>query len=71
MASGVVVKMSVNFAPEVIRALRELSRRRGVSMTEVLRQAIGTEVYLDKAMRSGGHVLVEDRHGKVREMVFR
>jgi hypothetical protein len=66
-----VVKMSVNFSHQVVSALRALAKKRGVTMTEVLRQAIGTEVFLDEQRNRGGRVLVEDRRGRVRELVIR
>jgi hypothetical protein len=69
--SSGLVKMSVNFSRDVIVVLRDLSRRRGVTMTEVLRQAIGTEKFLDEVRERKGCVLIRDRRGHMRQLVLR
>lgn len=66
-----VIKMIVNLSPEVIGALRHLAKRRNTTMTEVLRQAIGTEKFLDEVSDDQGRVLVEDKRGRVRQLVPR
>ncbi len=71
MARDSIVKTSVNLSTSVLRALRRLATRRGVTMTEALRQAIGTEVFLDDTQQAGGKVLVEDKRGRVRQLIFR
>lgn len=66
-----VIKMSVNLSPEVVDALKQLATKRNTTMTEVLRQAIGTEKFLDEVSEDQGTVLVEDKKGRVRQLVFR
>jgi len=65
-----IVKLSVNLASAVIDALRELARKRGVTMTEVIRDAIGNEKFFDNAVRAGSKILIEDKHGRVRWLRF-
>lgn len=65
-----MIKMSVNLSSEAVDALQELARKRGTTVTEALRQVIGTAKYLDEVLTADGKVLVEDRRGRVRELVF-
>lgn len=66
-----VIKMSVNLPTETVQTLRDLAEKRNTTMTEVLRQAIGTEKYIDQVSEDKGKVLVEDSEGRVRQLVFR
>lgn len=66
-----VVKMSVNLSQEAIEALKSIAEDRGVTVTEVLRHAIGLEKYVDKVQKENGKILVETSKGQVRELVFR
>lgn len=62
--------MTVNLPAEAIGALRELARRRGIPMTEVLRRAVLLEKYLEDATQRGEKVLLQN--GKdTRELIFR
>jgi Ribbon-helix-helix protein, copG family len=53
-------KISVNLSHEVLGALRELAERDGVTMTEVLRRAISTQVFIEDAQREGKAILLRD-----------
>lgn len=66
-----VIKMSVNLPAETVQVLKDLAEKRNTTMTEVLRQAIGTEKYLEQVSEDKGKVLVEDKKGRVRQLVFR
>lgn len=66
-----IIRMSVNFSAQVVDALKHLATKRNTTMTEVLRQAIGTEKFLDEVSENQGTVLVEDKKGRVRQLVFR
>lgn len=66
-----VIKMSVNLPAETVQALKDLAEKRNTTMTEVLRQAIGTEKYLEQVSDDKGKILVEDKKGRVRQLVFR
>jgi hypothetical protein len=65
-----VVKMSVNLPADAVEALRDLAKRRNVTMTEVLRDAIATEKYLDTVVSNNGKILVEKPGGVVQEVIF-
>jgi predicted transcriptional regulator len=66
-----VIKMSVNFTADVVKVLKELAAKRNTTMTEVLRQAIGTEKFIDQVQRDRGKILIEDKRGRLRQLVFR
>jgi len=65
------VKVTFNVCVEAVSAIRSIAKRRGTTMTEVIRQAIGNEKYIDDMLDEGGRILVEDKRGHVREVLFR
>lgn len=65
------IKMSVNLSADVVKVLKELAGKRNTTMTEVLRQAIGTEKFIDEVNKEKGKILVEDKKGRIRQLVFR
>jgi hypothetical protein len=64
-------KITVNLSEEVLNALNELSRRRGLTVTETLRRSISTEKYIQDALDEGAKILIERPNGSIRELVFR
>lgn len=65
------VKISANFSPEIFEALQAMANELGISMTEVLRRAIGTEKYFLEETRKGARILLKDKDGSLREVVLR
>jgi hypothetical protein len=65
-----VVRLTVNLTPQVAETLRQLAKDRGSNMTEVLKSAIGTERFIAEAQKADGKILVEDKDGKIRQLVF-
>jgi hypothetical protein len=69
--SNETVKISANLSRVVVDALRDVAQKRGVSMTEALRQAISHEKYFVEATQEKKRVLLEDTtNGKIREVLF-
>ncbi|MGH8524911.1 MAG: ribbon-helix-helix protein, CopG family [Gammaproteobacteria bacterium] len=64
-------KVTVNLSDETIEDLREVAKKRGITLTEAIRQAIATEKFVQKEREEGGKVLIEKRGGRVREVEFR
>src|SRR5690349_1214976 len=62
-----VRRVNVNFAPSAYEALERLAQRRGKTLSEILRDAIQLESWLQAAEDEGWHVLLE-RDGHVREL---
>jgi hypothetical protein len=55
-----IIKTSVNLPEDAIEAVREISRRTGSSMGDVIRQAISTEKYLQDTTEKGGKILIKE-----------
>jgi hypothetical protein len=67
-----VVKLTVNLPKDEVDALKRLAEKRHLTMTDVIRQAIGTEMFLDDAKEQGSTVLIEDKKKKsVQRLVLR
>lgn len=62
-----VRRVTFNLSESHFRALEELADRRGASMTEVLRRAIASEVYLQGEAELGRRVIIEDGDGTNRK----
>ncbi len=63
-------RVNVNFSSSAYEALARLAERKGVSMSEALRQAIALDDYLTGAQGDGARLLLE-RNGQVSELVIR
>lgn len=63
-------RLSCILADDVADALTSLAERRGVTVTEAVRHAIGTQHFLDIEQAAGAKVLLE-RDGDMREVVWR
>ncbi len=65
------VKISANLSATVVEALRDIAAKRGISMTEALRQAISHEKYFQDAIDQNQKILLEEpKSGRLREVVL-
>lgn len=65
-------QLSLTLSPEARQTLEEISRRRGgVSYAEVVRRAIGTELYLIKEQQEGSRIFIEGPDKTIRQIVLR
>ena len=65
------VKISANLSEAVFDALKDTAAKKGVSMTEALRQAISHEHYFQDAVAQGHKILLEEpATGRIREVVI-
>ncbi len=62
-----VRRINVNFSRSAYTTLEELAKRRGKSLSDVLRDAIQLEKWLTDAHDEGWHTLLE-KDGRVREL---
>ncbi len=60
MAENRVVKLTVNLPETLVRDLRAMAEDQGITMTEVLRRAIGTEKFLRDNIKQGSKLVLED-----------
>jgi hypothetical protein len=65
------VKVSVNLPEESVKALKEIAKRDGVTMTEALRRSISLQQFVEDAQNKGGNILIEDRNNTVQRLVIR
>ncbi len=63
-------RVNVNFSEEVYGSLDKLAKRKGKTLSEVLRDAIALETWFDDAKSEGSHILIE-RDGKIHEVIPR
>jgi predicted transcriptional regulator len=66
-----LIKLTVNVSPEAYTALKEMAAQRGVTATEMLRQAISTAKWVQDTIAQGEKILKQDRQGRLFEVVFR
>ncbi len=66
-----VVKVTVNLPKNLVDAVRELANKRHVTLTEVIRDAIGTEKFLADANEEGSKILIEDKKKNIQRLVLR
>jgi hypothetical protein len=69
-ASATSRRTSFNLSPDAEQAVRELARRRGVTMAEVIRRALSTEKFLADKQAEGAKVLIQERDKTIRELVI-
>ena len=62
--------VTVELSPELLKALGQMARQRGVTANAVLQQAIATEKFLDNEVRAGGKVIVEKPDRTFRPVTF-
>lgn len=64
-----VIKLTAYLAPAVAEALEALTISQGVTISEAIRRAISTEIYLYEEKARGCKILVEER-GIIRELIY-
>jgi hypothetical protein len=66
-------KITIMLSNEALQVVRELARWRGITMTEVFRQAVTTEKFFADALRAGDTILLKGpgRRAKMREVVIK
>jgi predicted transcriptional regulator len=65
------MKFSVNLPDETVGALRELAEKRNTTVTQVLRDAVASEVFLQRELETGAKLLIEMPDRRTRELVFK
>lgn len=64
-------KVTLRLAGEAMRVVRAQAARKGISINEFMRRAIGTEAYLLDQIEQGGRLLIERADKSIREVVLR
>ena len=63
-------KLTLRLPPDARIALEWMAAKRGVTLAEVIRHAISTEKFLIEEIDKGGTVLIEEKSGRVKQLVF-
>lgn len=64
-----LTRLHVNLNRPTATALKEVAEQRDLSVTEAVRQAIGTYRWFDQALRRGARVQLVEPDGQVREVI--
>lgn len=59
-------RVNLTLSGEALEALAEIAGQRGLTLPEVLWQAIGHEVFLSDETRAGNRVFIENSNARVR-----
>ena len=63
-------RLTVNLSEKAYKELETMAKERGITMTEVLRRAIGMEKFMSEAMARNNKILLEDSDGKIERVVI-
>jgi hypothetical protein len=63
-------RITIRLSGEARDAVEALAKMRSTSINEVIRRAIGTEIFLMEAQERGGKILIQDKDG-TRQLVLR
>lgn len=64
-------RLTLRLSGEAAQAVRQIARDRSLSVNEVIRRAIGTELFFTEAQAKGERILLEDSDKRFREIVLR
>lgn len=65
-------RLNLRLSPEARDAIQKIAAKfGGISAAEVVRRAIGTELFLLEEKDRGSKILIEDNRGNVRQLVLR
>ncbi|AHK80552.1 hypothetical protein M911_01320 [Ectothiorhodospira haloalkaliphila] len=59
-------RVNVALSSEALDTLRSIAEQRGLTLSEVLRQAIGHEKFLSDEIRAGNRVIIESKDSRDR-----
>ncbi len=68
--NSVPEKLTLRLPPDARLALEWMAQKRGVTLAEVIRHALSTEKFLLEEVERGGAVLIEEKSGRVKQLVF-
>ena len=65
------VKVTVNLPEELVKRLKEESKKSQTTMTETIRKGLETELFLSKEEEAGSKILLEKKGHKLVHIVRR
>lgn len=64
------VRLNININDQVADALRQMSKKRRVSVTEIIRRAVSMLFFIEKEVEAGSTLQVVSKDGHIREIVL-
>lgn len=64
------VRLNVNINSDAAAAIRDISKKRHISITEVIRRAIAIFQFLEHETATGSKIQLVDKSGHIREIVL-
>lgn len=64
-------RMQIVLNADTARKLEALSKKRDTSATQVIRQALQTEDFLQREIEEGSKIIIQGRDGTLREIILR
>lgn len=64
-----IVKISANLAQDVVEDMKRRAAEQGITLTELLRQALATQKFIQEEQDNGTQVLLRRKGGRDRELV--
>lgn len=65
-----IVKTIVNLPSDAITAIEKIAEDRGSTMSDVIRRAISTEKFIHEERQKGNKILIEDKWGNLKIVVW-
>lgn len=69
-ANNVVRRVTANLRQADVDRLDFIAAKSGLSPNDALRKALATQAWIDKTLRDGRKIVVEDSKGNLREVVW-
>jgi hypothetical protein len=64
------IRLSVNLSQDAADALRSITDRRGITLTEAIRRAISTQSYIEEALDEGARIIISGPGDTTRELLL-
>ena len=64
-------RINMNLSKKAYEELEKLAESKGTTLSEIIRDALALEVWIEATKEEGGRILVERKGEKAREVVLR
>ena len=66
-----VVKTTFNLPDNTVDALEAIAKKRGKTISQVIRTAIAIEIFFDELTERGSMILIQAKDGSVAQLTFK
>ncbi len=64
-------RMSITLAGDIVEYLEKWAKMEHISLNEIIRRSVATEIFLQKEIRSGSKLLIHRKNDEIAEIIFR